>query len=328
MRKDGNFSWFARLAAFLLLLSLMASACGGKPTVTPTPTRTPKPTFTPTPANVVVNPVQPTAAMPAGQPTAPAPQTTKPPSSKPTATPMPPTPTPLPKPYVLVKTNDLNVRSGPSTRYPVIGKVNTGQKLNIVGKNAQGTWWKVCCVNGRQGWLIGKKEFVEVGGDLTKVAIAAAPPPPPTRRPTRRPTNTPRPQPTKSPYMFPIAKLQRCDPNAGITYVQGTVYVNHKQANGYIVVFSWSPDGPYDFLGLPADLNDLGCVSYKSGCADNTPGKWSHILQQGGARAGDWYFWIIDKNTRQRISEIAHVHTDGTAGPGKCQQAVVDFDTR
>ncbi len=325
MRRDRVLSRPVGLIAALLLLSLVVGACGGKPTVTPTPTRTPKPTFTPTPANVAQKPVQPTAPKPAVQPTIPAPQTTKPP--QPTATRIPPTATPVPKPYLIVQTNDLNVRSGPSTRYPVIGKVNKGQKLEIVGKNARGTWWKICCVRGRQGWVIAKADFVKPGGDLKKVAIASAPPIP-TRRPTRRPTNTPRPQPTKSPYMFPVAKLERCDPNAGITYVQGTVYVNHKQANGYIVVFSWSPDGPYDFLGLPADLNDLGCVSFKSGCADNTPGKWSHILQQGGARAGDWYFWIVDKNTKRRISEIAHVHTDGTAGPGKCQQAVVDFDTR
>ncbi len=323
MKIHRGFSWSAVLVGVLLLLSLIASACGGKPASTPTPTRTPKPTFTPTPAVAAQRPVQPQEKPMDGK----EPMVTATPTrvQRPTATPIPPTPTPVPRPYVLVEAKKLNVRTGPGVRYPAIGSVGSGQRLDIVGKNAQGTWWKVCCVNGRRGWL--SAEFVKAGGDLKKVVVAVAPPPP-TPRP--RPTNTPTPQPTKPPYKFSVAKLEKCEPNAGITYVNGMVYIDHHPANGYIVVFSWTPDGPYDdILGLPSNLNDLGCVSYKSGCAGNRDaGKWSHILQQGKPREGEWYFWIVDTNTRRRISAIAHVHTDGTAGPGKCQQAFVVFDTQ
>jgi len=55
-------------------------------------------------------------------------------------------------------------------------------------------------------------------------------------------------------------------------------------------------------------------------------GFYSHIIQHDGPREGDWHFWIVDSNG-QRISKTAHVHTDGSAGDGKCQQAVIDFDS-
>ena len=43
-------------------------------------------------------------------------------------------------------------------------------------------------------------------------------------------------------------------------------------------------------------------------------------------REGDWFFWIVDASGK-RISVIANVHTDGTACGGKCQQAIIDFDS-
>ena len=61
----------------------------------------------------------------------------------------------------------------------------------------------------------------------------------------------------------------------------------------------------------------------QDGARATTPIFWGAM-----ARAqGNWFFWIVD-NAGKRISEIAEVHTDGVAGDGSCQQAVIDFDAR
>ncbi len=42
-----------------------------------------------------------------------------------------------------VKDHAVNVRSGPSTSTQVIGQLNTGDKVSVVGKTADGAWYKV-----------------------------------------------------------------------------------------------------------------------------------------------------------------------------------------
>lgn len=43
--------------------------------------------------------------------------------------------------YAYVKSDGLNVRSGPSTNYGVIGRLSKNTRLEIINK--QGTWWKI-----------------------------------------------------------------------------------------------------------------------------------------------------------------------------------------
>ena len=116
---------------------------------------------------------------------------------------------------------------------------------------------------------------------------------------------------------FSRALLQRCDPNAGVTYVQGTTYKNGQPTNGYRVAFSYAPDGP-----IVATVTSGPHQGYEGWGT----GFYSHILQHDGPREGNWFFWIVDENGN-RISAIANVHTDGEAGEGKCQQAIIDFDS-
>ena len=85
------------------------------------------------------------------------------------------------------------------------------------------------------------------------------------------------------------------------------------------MVFSWEPDGEWV---TPAAISGP-----HEGYPYWNPGYYSHIIQAGGPREGTWYLWIAD-DMDQRISEMAIIHTDGTAGPGKCQQAIIDFDTQ
>lgn len=288
------------------------------PTPTPTLTKTPKPTFTPTPVGqppLVVT----SAPPPTNTPVVPPTPTPVPPT--PTDTPVPPTPTPE-QVVAVVQVEALNVRAGPGAQYDRIGQVQSGQSFEVVGRVQGGDWIQICCVSGRTGWVAA--DYVRVRGPVQQVALVTNLPPTPTPRPPTPtpvpPTPTPVPAtPTpSSPYLYKKALVQRCDPNAGVTYIYGTVYQNHQPYNGARVVFSWVPDG--EWVTQPAISGP------HPGYPDWAPGYYSHIVQAGGPREGTWYVWIVDEAGR-RISEMAVVHTDGVAGEGKCQQAMVDFDT-
>lgn len=117
-------------------------------------------------------------------------------------------------------------------------------------------------------------------------------------------------------YEFNTGVVERCDPNAGITYVNGFTAKEGKAVNGAVVAFSYAPDGP-----IVAKIMSGPHTGYPNW----SPGFFSHILGVGGPREGDWYFWIVDDQA-QRISVIIYLHTDGQAGEGKCQQGVLRFD--
>ncbi len=310
------------LMVVLLVVVVVAGCAAPREQATPTPTRTMVPTFTPTPASS-----EPVAAVRPGeesQPVAAAPSTLIPPTPTPTSTPVPPTPTPTntptptptPKPEVVVQSQRLNVRAGPSTLHPRIGQVTQGDVLEVVGKNPDNTWWQVRLADGSVGWVYGG--LVAAQGAIESVQVAAnIPTPPPT--PTPRPTPTPLPTPTPKPqYVYNKALLYGCEYNAGVTEVHGTVYFNQQYKNGARVVFSIQPDGPW--------ITPPAITGPHEGYPDWPPGFYSHILQANGPRAGVWYFWIVDEAGR-RISVIQEVRTDGVAEPGKCQKWTLDWDT-
>ena len=100
-----------------------------------------------------------------------------------TPTPFPPTPVPTPTPqkaYIVVD-GTYNVRAGPGTNYARMGQVQAGQTLEIITKNPDGTWWQVCCVDGRQVWI--KADLVKAIGPTDRVPVAAGIPPTPTPEP-------------------------------------------------------------------------------------------------------------------------------------------------
>ncbi len=80
-------------------------------------------------------------------------------------------------PTVTVTEDLVNVRSGPSTAYGIIGRATRGKSLEVVGKNAGATWLKICCVSSKQGWI--NAALVKANGDLSAVPQAAASAPPP-----------------------------------------------------------------------------------------------------------------------------------------------------
>lgn len=214
----------------LFLMAAFVMGCASlAPEATPVPpTKTPKPTFTPTPDWTPTPVVFPTATP---LPATPTPE----PTATPQPTPEPPTPTPNPVVRFSVG-QTVNVRSGPGTVYPVIGRLTAGQSFEITGKNAAGDWLQFR-LDGRAGWVTAT--LVSISGDLGTVQVAQNIPPPPTATPRPRPTATPvppaAPPPTAAPrYPFILLKgVERCDPNAGVSYYEGFVrYRNNAPRNG------------------------------------------------------------------------------------------------
>ncbi len=303
------------LSALLVGLFLFAACSSGQAPLPPVPTNTPLPTFTPTPT-IVMTPVDPAAAATARAAAAQQAQNT---GAQTGAQPQEPaTATPTPEPVAIVDIELMNVRGGPGTNYRVIGTASRGSRFRVIGKNPAGDWWEVD-FNGQRGWLFGELVTTQNVANVPVETNIPTPPPTPTPLPpTPTPTPAP-PTPTPTPrYKFNIAVFGGCEPNAGVTYVKGTTYVNGVPTSGYWVAFSWMPDGP-----IVAKIQS----GPHEGYPDWAPGFYTHILQANGPREGTWYFWIVDENDR-RISEMVQVRTDGEAGPGKCQQAIVDFDSR
>ncbi len=323
-----------RSAALVLALTLAACGPSAEP---PVPTRAPAPTFTPTP-DAPAAPVDPGAAAtaqaaadaaaqaaqpPAEQPAAEAPVAEAPP----TETPAPPTPAPAAEVTI---GSPMNVRGGPGTNYNIVGAAAVGERYPITGKNDAGDWWQID-FQGQTGWVYGELVTAQNTESVAVAGNIPAPPPPtaapvvqqpapqePAPQPAQPEPEQPAPAPAPSTsYQFNKAILQRCDPNAGVTYVKGTTYRNGSPTNGLLVAFSYAPDGP-----VVASVQSGPHQGYEGWDA----GYYSHILQSDGPREGNWFFWIVDANG-QRISAVANVQTDGTAGDGKCQQAIIDFDS-
>lgn len=85
-------------------------------------------------------------------------------------------PTPIPNGVtVTVKGTLQNVRSGPSTAYPIIGTLNQNQQAQVIGTSADHTWVVINFQN-QQGWLAAY--LMNVVGDLNTVPVIQPPPVP------------------------------------------------------------------------------------------------------------------------------------------------------
>lgn len=181
------------LIALVMLVAVILTACAESRSsgeIVPL-TNIPVPTWTSTPtgsaaAHTADMPVLP-ASTPVSPTPAPMPPTQRP---RPTPTPIPPTATATPKPMVMIN-NEMNVRQGPGTGYPVTGTASPGQQYPITGKDPGGDWWKIN-YNGQTGWVYAS---LVTATNAEDVRIAAQP----TSTPRPRPTSTPRPRATRTP---------------------------------------------------------------------------------------------------------------------------------
>jgi outer membrane protein assembly factor BamD (BamD/ComL family)/uncharacterized protein YraI len=113
---------------------------------------------------------------------------------QPTATPLP---TPMveaaPTPFVLVETDNLNVRLGPGTDYPIAGQLSAGSPLALLGRNEAGDWLVVCCIDKKPGWVAAR--LVSTTADIMALPVGLAP----TRAATATPTALVQPSATPTP---------------------------------------------------------------------------------------------------------------------------------
>ncbi len=74
-------------------------------------------------------------------------------------------------------TTDANLRAGPGTEFAILGGTITGQEINIVGRNADGTWFRLD--NG--GWVFGAQHWKAFLSSTTMARRSS-------RSPRRRPS--------------------------------------------------------------------------------------------------------------------------------------------
>ena len=173
--------------------------------IPPTDTPAPPPTDTPVPTSTVP-PLEQTATAAAliAQMTAAASITPIPGLPTPTPTPFPtetPTPGPTATPFIIVDSGFVALRTGPGVQYPQVAQLGPGIPIAIIGRNPQGDWYEVCCVNGASVWVA--STHVRVVNETQQVALVVAQPPP-TFTPTFTPTPTPTVTftPTATPFPF------------------------------------------------------------------------------------------------------------------------------
>jgi len=167
------------------------------PTPTETPTSTPippelQPTVTSTPSLVPTDSPTPTeSATPTATPT-------ETPTWTPTATPTP-SATPTPTAFVFVQDGLISMREGPGVEYPLVARLAPNISVAIVGRNPEGNWLKVCCLDGREVWVA--MGNVSIGNDPSRAPLVVTGPAP-TPTPTLPPTVTPFPTATPTPWPY------------------------------------------------------------------------------------------------------------------------------
>lgn len=189
--------------------------------------------------------------LPDDQPIAPAPPTT--------------VPTATPEGVVVTVTDRAfqNVRSGPSTQFEVLGRLNEGEQARVIGANQELTW-VVIDFRGRQGWM--SVPLLEVFGDLRTVPIIQ---PPPT--PTPAATSTPIP-PQEADIIIESASVTPSPIIAGQLFNLNVVVRNigNSNAGSFAIAATLPPNDVF----VSTNINGLGAgqaiTATMSGTMTNT----------------------------------------------------------
>ncbi|HEX3052307.1 MAG TPA: SH3 domain-containing protein, partial [Aggregatilineaceae bacterium] len=83
----------------------------------------------------------------------------------------------LPAPQCTITGDNINIRSGPDTAFPVVTVLNPGKTLSVIGRNQAGTWL-VVSADGVNSWVA--RSVVTLSGICDNLTVFASPPPPPT----------------------------------------------------------------------------------------------------------------------------------------------------
>ncbi len=220
-----NYLIFSQLFQRIMDTVPVLSVATATPIATFTPTQVaPPPTIPPAPANTPI-PAEPTATntpviMTEAQQQA-ATATRSAVETEQAPPPPPPTETPTPgRPMVTASDTNVNLRAGPGTNYPKAGVLRQGESLEIVGRNADSSWWQVSAVDGFKWVAAGVTTADNV---VSELPLVDAPPPPATPTPVAPPTATPVPQPQFQYTVFNLFAADSDNPNQGLTRVKGVM---------------------------------------------------------------------------------------------------------
>jgi len=82
-----------------------------------------------------------------------------------------PTPTASPAPLATVRNSSLNLRNNPGMGAGIIGHVNQGDELKVVGQVANCAWLQVQTSQQQQGWVAGAPQFVTLNAACNTIPV-------------------------------------------------------------------------------------------------------------------------------------------------------------
>lgn len=160
---------------------------------------------------------------------------------------IPPTPTPQPTATpdgvtVTITSAVQNVRTGPGLNYDVLGQLQRGDQVRVIGTSLSADW-VVIDFRGQQGWMA--TYLLDVFGNLNTVSIIS-PPPTPTPRPAT-PTPTAAPQ---ADIIITNAVPSRITMNTPFSVVVTVRNQGSLAAGAFAVAATFEPGGAYTGVNI------------------------------------------------------------------------------
>ena len=155
-----------------------------------------------------------------------------------------PTPTATPDGFTAtIKSAVQNVRTGPSTDYDILGQLQEGEQVRVIGATVDFSW-VVINYRGQQGWLA--TFLLDTFGDRNTVPVIAPPP-------------TPTPPPaTATPTVAPVADVVIVNATPtnitlGFPFSLNVTVRNQGSlpAGAFAVATTFQPDGNYNATNIP-----------------------------------------------------------------------------
>lgn len=233
-------------------------------------------------------------------------------------------------PSLKVETDIINVRSGPDTSFGLVGTANMGERFDIKGRNADASWYLICCVNGQQGWV--NSELTDE--DNEELAPVVEAPAVPTAAPVAQAPAAQAPAPaeaTATPQ--PAAPAPASDPCAGIggdgckfkikggpsTAANGGSELKLQLAFVHSGIDGGQPQAQY-FVWVEKDGQKLdvpNTVRSQYDAQQGPQGKYNYEYKigrdqlPGGNVAGTYQIWVLDGNGERDSQTFSFTVPDG-----------------
>lgn len=154
-----------------------------------------------------------------------------------------------------------NVRSGPGLSYDVIGQLNQGEQVQVIGANTDFSWL-VIQFRGQQGWI--SRAILDTFGDLNTLPIVQPPP-----------TPTPLPSPTVPPLPDIVIDSAFVTPSPIIPGTPFTVSITVRNAGGgnagqFAIAATFPPNNVYASAIVPGLAAGQSIIVNLTGTLANT----------------------------------------------------------